>query len=109
MTTETHELALHDSRNELAVRSPSVINILEAAVKGGLTADNVVVAKELIQLIREEKASQAKAAFAKSLFQLRKNMPEIYVDKEAKTDSGAVAFRYCSEEETRCLWLTRAL
>ena len=96
---QTLDLALDDDRRAVAAPSPSVINILEAAVKGGLTADNVVVAKELIQLIREEKAEGAKTAFAKALFQLRKNMPEIYIDKEATNNAGKVAYRYCSEEE----------
>ena len=96
---DTLDLITNDDRKEVAVQAPTIINILEAAVKGGITSDNVVVAKELIQLIREQRAEEAKAAFAKALFQLRKHMPEIYIDKEAKDRSGNVAYRYCSEEE----------
>ena len=99
MNNDTLDLIKDDDRKQVAVSTPSLVNILEAAVKGGITQENVVVAKELIQLIREERAEQAKQAFAKALFQLRKNMPEIHIDKEAKDRSGNVAYRYCSEEE----------
>lgn len=75
------------------------IDILEAAVRGGVTAENVAVVKELVQMCRDQRAEEAKAAFAKAFFQLRKNMPEIHADKEGKNDAGAVCFRYCSEEE----------
>jgi len=99
MNNDTLDLITDDDRKQVAVSTPSLVNILEAAVKGGITQENVVVAKELIQLIREERAEQAKQAFAKALFQLRKSMPEIYIDKEALTKDGKVAYRYVSEEE----------
>jgi len=79
--------------------APSPIAILEAAIKSGVTQENVSVVKELIQMCRDQRAEDAKAAFAKAFFQLRKNMPEITADKEAKTRSGDVAYVYCSEEE----------
>lgn len=75
---------------------PSPLAILDAAIKGGITADNVSVVKELIAMHREQQDREAKAAFAKAFFQLRKNMPEIYADKE-RTDLGGYA--YCSEQE----------
>jgi hypothetical protein len=75
------------------------IDILEAAVRGGVTAENVAVVKELVQMCREQRAEDAKAAFAKAFFLLRKNMPEIHADKEAKTRNGEVAYTYCSESE----------
>ena len=59
---DTLDLITNDDRKEVAVQPPSIINILEAAVKGGITSDNVVVAKELIQLIREQRAEEAKGA-----------------------------------------------
>lgn len=79
--------------------APSPITILEKAIAGGVTAENVAVVKELVQMVREERAEQAKAAFAKAFFQLRKNMPEIHADKEAKNSAGKVTFVYCSEAE----------
>lgn len=65
----------------------------------GLTSENVAVAEKLLQMAREQRAEESKAAFAKAFFQLRKNMPEIYADKEARTRSGETAYFYCSEEE----------
>ena len=89
---------------EIAPQAPaplaiSPINILERAISSGVTEENVSVVKELIAMCREQRAEDAKAAFAKAFFQLRKNMPEIYADKEGKNDAGVVCFRYCSEEE----------
>jgi hypothetical protein len=75
------------------------INILEAAVRGGVTAENVAVVKELVQMCRDQRAEEAKAAFAKAFFQLRKNMPEIHADKQARNRAGEVTYTYCSEEE----------
>ena len=98
MTTEKTELVTQHT--EPAVRAAaSPIAILEAAIHGGVTQENVSVVKELIAMCREQRAEDAKTAFAKAFFQLRKHMPEIYADKEARTKSGEVAFIYCSEKE----------
>jgi hypothetical protein len=81
------------------VSLPSPITILEAAVRGGITAENVAVVKELAQLCREQRADEAKAEFAKAFFRMRRNMPVIYADREAKDRSGNTVYTYCSEEE----------
>lgn len=81
--------------------SLSPITILEAAVRGGITAENVAVVKELAAMVREHKADAAKAAFAKSFFELRMAMPIFYADKEVLTKAGAVAFEYCSPQEIK--------
>lgn len=82
---------------------PSPMAILESAVRavneGKVTGESVMVVKELVQLCREQRAEEAKAAFAKAFFQLRKNMPSIYADREAKDRSGNPVYSYCSEEE----------
>jgi hypothetical protein len=95
------ELALDPGPGVTAIAlSPSPISLLERVLQSPeLTQEKLGLAKELIQMCREQRADDAKTAFAKALFQLRKNMPEIYIDKEAKDRSGAVAYRYCSEEE----------
>ncbi len=85
----------------LAVNAPPVTSlaILEAAVRGGINRDNVEVVERLVALRRDEMREEAKAAFAKAFFQLRKSMPEIYADKSARKANGDVAYTYCSEEE----------
>jgi len=98
MTTE-NELALHDERLAPIIPPLSPLALLDKAMERGITAENVGVMRDLMQMVREQRADEAKAAFAKALFQLRKNMPEIYVDKAAKNAKGEVAYRYCSEEE----------
>jgi hypothetical protein len=82
----------------------SAIDILQAAVERGITAENVAVVKEIKDLVREEQAHAAKIEFNKAFFALQKNMPEIYADKSAKDREGRATFIYCSEEE-----LSRAL
>ena len=77
----------------------SPINILERAISGGVTQENVSVVKELIAMCREQRADDAKAAFARAFFQLRKNMPELYADKAAMNRNNEVAYTYCSEAE----------
>lgn len=77
----------------------SPLSILEKAISGGVTRENVEVVKELVQMARDQRAEESKAAFAKAFFLLRKNMPEIHADKEAKNKAGQTTFVYCSEEE----------
>lgn len=93
---ETAVLSVVPTSAPIAV---SPIAILEKAIQGGITQENVSVVKELIQMCREQRAEDAKAAFAKAFFQLRKNMPELYADKQAKNKAGEVTFVYCSEQE----------
>lgn len=79
--------------------SISPINILEAAVRGGINSENVAVVKEIVAMCREQRAEDAKAAFARAFFAMKKEMPIIYADKEVKTKSGHLAFEYCSPQE----------
>lgn len=97
MTKDSQALTTREPQ-ELAV-APTSLSILEAAVRGGINKDNVEVVERLVALRREEIREEAKAAFARAFFQLRKTMPEIYADKDARDRSGAVVYTYCSEEE----------
>ena len=84
-----------------APRQPSSLDILDAAVRGGVTSENVAVVKEIIAMRREEMAFENKAAFNRAFFELRQEIGrmDFYADKAAKTDSGVVAYTYCSEKE----------
>ena len=87
---------------ELAQPAPlTSLGILEAAVRGGVTSENVAVVKELVAMRREELALEAKARFNRAFFELRQEIAsmDFYADKAAKTDGGAVAYTYCSEKE----------
>lgn len=98
----SRELELHrepDLPVQAPVAAPSSLSILDAAVRGGINKDNVEVVERLVALRRDEMKEQAKSAFAKAFFQLRKSMPELYADKAARTTKGDVAYSYCSEEE----------
>jgi len=80
---------------------PTSLDILDAAVRGGVTSENVAVVKEIIAMRREEVAHESKAKFNRAFFELRQEISTMnfYADKAAKTDGGAVAYTYCSEKE----------
>ena len=86
-----------------ATRGPQItsLEILERAVSGGITSENIAVVKEIIAMRREEVALESKAKFNRAFFGLREEIGKMsfYADKAAKTDGGAVAYTYCSEKE----------
>jgi hypothetical protein len=80
---------------------PKPIEILQSAIQAGITAENFPIVKELMGMCRDEQKFANKVAFNKAFFDMRKEIAgmSIYADKTAKTDSGGVAYRYCSEKE----------
>ena len=76
------------------------LGILEAAVRGGVTSENVAVVKELVAMRREEIALEAKARFNRAFFKLRQEIAsmDFYADKAAM-NGDQVAYTYCSEKE----------
>jgi hypothetical protein len=82
-------------------RAPTSLDILDAAVRGGVTSENVAVVKEIIAMRREEVAFEARAKFNRAFFELKKEIAgmDFYADKSAKNNSGVVAYTYCSEKE----------
>jgi len=77
------------------------LEILESAVRGGITSENVAVVKEIIAMRRDEIAAENKQKFNRAFFELKTEIAKMnfYADKVAKTDSGQPAYRYCSETE----------
>jgi len=84
-----------------APRSLTSLDILDAAVRGGVTSENVAVVKEIIAMRREELAFENKAAFNKSFFALKSEIQgmNFYADKAAKDNKGNVLYTFCSEKE----------
>ena len=77
------------------------MRLLEAAVRGGVTPENVAVVKELLAMRREELAMENKRSFNRSFFLLKQKIAqmEICADKAGKNKSGAVIYTYASESE----------
>lgn len=96
MSTENQLSTIEPAPQPLAI---SPIGVLEAAVKGGINSDNVAVVKEILAMCRQQREEDAKAAFGRAFFAMKKEMPTIYADKEVRTKSGALAFEYCSPNE----------
>lgn len=80
---------------------PSSLSILDRAIAGGVTSDNVAVVKEILAMRREEMAFANKKAFNQAFFRLKKEISamDFYADKEAKDYDGNVMYRFCSEKE----------
>ena len=49
-------------------------------------------------MVREQHNDEAKAAFSRDFFKLRKSAGVIYADKQVKDLSGRIMFKYCSPE-----------
>ncbi len=79
----------------------SSLAILDAAVRGGVTSENVAVVREIIAMRREEVAAQNKTAFNMAFFKVKREIAgmDFYADKQATNNSGKVTFVYCSETE----------
>jgi hypothetical protein len=86
---------------EVARHQPTTAEILEAAVRGGITGENVAVVKEIILMQREDKAIKNKEMFVQAFFRLKQEIRtmDFYADKSAKMEGGGVAYTYCSERE----------
>lgn len=101
-TTELELATVAPQAMEPAPRpaTPTSLDILDAAVRGGITSENVAVVKEIIALRREEVAHEAKARFNRAFFELKQDIGrmDFYADKAAM-NNGKVAYRYCSEKE----------
>jgi hypothetical protein len=84
----------------VAIAPPTSLDILEKAVRGGVTSENVAVVKEIIAMRREEVSAASKASFNRAFFDLRRELGgmDFYADKAAM-NNGKVAYRYCSETE----------
>ena len=99
--TNTELLPAVQPSQDVARIAPTSLDILDAAVRGGITSENVAVVKEIIAMRREEVAHESKAKFNRAFFELKQEISgmEFYADKAAKTDSGVIVYRYCSEKE----------
>jgi hypothetical protein len=77
------------------------LEILDTAVRGGVTSENVAVVREIIAMRREEVKEQNKSKFNRAFFELKKEIAQMdfYADKAALNSSKVVAYTYCSEKE----------
>jgi len=104
-TTELELVPTEPKAEPMAVSPPTSkltsLDILDAAVRGGITSENVAVVKEIIAMRREEVSHEAKAKAHRDFFELRQEIGrmDFYADKAALNSSNKVAYRYCSEKE----------
>lgn len=84
-----------------AVAPMTAMQILQEAIRGGISKESVDVVAQLHQMVKEERDDAAKVAFKRAFFQMRREMPVIYADKEVRTKNKDVAFMYSSPEEIK--------
>jgi hypothetical protein len=97
----SEEIQLRPEQPVTISNTISPLALIQAAISSGVSKENVEVVKELVAMHREEQARQNKVTFNRAFFALRKEIAalDFYADKCATTDSGKVAYRYCSEKE----------
>src|ERR1700685_3120670 len=81
--------------------APSPLELIQGVLSAGVTKENVEVVEKLLTLHREEQSRVRKVSFNRHLFALRKDVASMafYADKCPTTDTGKVAYTYCSERE----------
>lgn len=95
-TTQKMDVAQPEHR-----QMPTSIELLQTALQGDITPEKVGVAKDLMAMMREEKARQDKQSFNKAFFELRREIQtlQLSADKQAKDQGGNVMYIFCSETE----------
>lgn len=85
---------------------PTALQLLSGVLDriGGMAdtktmGEAVGIVKELKQMAKEERDDNARVAFGRAFYQLKKNMPALYMDKAGHNRAGEQTFVYCSEEE----------
>ena len=96
---QSQELPLAE-KMQVAAPALTSLDILNSAVQGGVTSENVAVVERIIAMRRDELKEKAKSEFAQAFFRLKKAIAEtgFYADKQAM-NNGKVAYIYCSETE----------
>lgn len=75
--SESTELSLGDERGVALAKPAPIASMLERALQGGITTDNVAALQGLMQLYREEQDRQAEREFAASFVALQGDLPVI--------------------------------
>jgi len=97
----SNQLEIIPADKAVSSPAPSPLSILQSAIEHGITADSVAVVERLATMCREQRAEDARNAFNRAFFQLKREMPVVDADKEVKTKGGSVAFVYAAPEEIK--------
>jgi hypothetical protein len=77
----------------------NVAQVLEAAVRGGVNAENVAVVKELVGLQERMEAREAEKAFARAFNALQSEMPAIQAQRPVKNNDGSLRYKFAPYED----------
>lgn len=91
---------LAESPAELAVSGQApVAKMLEAVLKGGVTADNVGAVEKLVELYERMQAKDAEKQFAAAFVALQSEMPPIQAVKPVPNRDGTIRYKFAPYEE----------
>src|ERR1051325_5586114 len=83
----------------VAHAQPSAADILQAVVDKGITPDNVNALKDIVALVREERAFQAEREFATAFNALQSEMPRIVAKTAVPNNDGTVRYKFAAYED----------
>lgn len=80
-------------------KPPTVADILQAVVAGGVTAENVSAVKEVVALYERMQDRDAEKAFAAAFVALQAEMPKVQAIRAVPNNDGSVRYRFAPYEE----------
>lgn len=84
---------------EIHRESSKVASMLEAVIKGGVTAENVNAMEKLVGLYERMQEKDAKSAFARAFSKLQAEMPPVQAMKPVPNRDGSTRYKYAPYEE----------
>lgn len=80
-------------------QQPSIALILQGAIQGGITPDNVEVLERMMGLYERDQAASAQKAFARAFAQLQADIPGIQASKVVLNNDGSARYKFAPYEE----------
>jgi len=94
-----NQLTTTTDQKPALMQAPSIAHILQAAVQGGVTAENVAVVKELLAMQREVQEHEAKRDFASAFTRLQSACAPVRASKDVPDNSGNIRYSFAPYEE----------
>jgi len=78
---------------------PTVADILQGIVHGGVTAENVAAVEKIVALYERMQEKDAEKAFAQAFVGLQAEMPKVQATKAVPNNDGSVRYRFAPFED----------
>lgn len=84
---------------QLATTEPSVAIMLQQAMAGGVTAENVAAVSQLVALYERMQDKQAERDYAAAFVKLQSEMPKVHATKGVPNSDGSIRYKFAPFEE----------